>query len=88
MSNENDFADAIKGIDRFLSPDRALKVMADAIRDVPQLRRGRVWCYQCGHTERVNSGDALRHGWPKHCGYTMGIDSPEERKALHVELSK
>lgn len=47
--------------------------------DVPQLRRGMVWCTVCGHSERVNGGNALRNGWPKHCGYTMTIDSPEER---------
>ncbi len=47
--------------------------------DVPQLRRGMVWCTVCGHSERVDSANALRHGWPKHCGYTMTIDSPEER---------
>jgi len=50
--------------------------------DVPQLRRGRVWCTVCGYTERVHSGNALRSGWPKHCGYTMTIDSPEERTRL------
>ena len=48
-------------------------------RDVPQLRRGRVWCTVCGHSERVHAGNALRSGWPKHCGYTMTIDSPQER---------
>lgn len=48
----------------------------------PQLRRGQVWCHTCGHTERVDSADCLRHGWPKHCGKTMSIDSPQERVAL------
>ena len=47
----------------------------------PKMRRGMVWCTRCGHSERVDSGAALRHGWPKHCGYTMTIDSPEERAA-------
>lgn len=47
--------------------------------DVPQLRRGIVWCTVCGHSERVNGANALRNGWPKHCGFTMTIDSPEER---------
>ena len=45
----------------------------------PKLERGQVWCRRCGHTERVQSASAMRHGWPKCCGYTMTIDSPEER---------
>lgn len=52
---------------------------AKVVADVPQLRRGIVWCTVCGHSERVDSARALAHGWPKHCGYTMTIDSPEER---------
>ena len=51
----------------------------DVVDDVPQLTRGRVWCHECGHTESVNSRECLRSGWPKHCGCTMSIDSPEER---------
>jgi hypothetical protein len=46
--------------------------------DIPQLKRGMVWCRTCGHGQRVNSAEALRSGWPRHCGYTMTIDSPEE----------
>lgn len=49
------------------------------VDSVPSLKRGRVWCIACGHTETVNSAHALAHGWPKHCGATMTIDSPEER---------
>lgn len=45
----------------------------------PSLARGQVWCRTCGHSQRVDSGHALRHGWPKHCGYTMTIDSPAEQ---------
>lgn len=52
------------------------------VAEVPSLRRGMVWCTVCGHSERVDSANALRHGWPKHCGYTMTIDSPSERAAL------
>ena len=25
------------------------------------------------------SGECMRYGWPKCCGHTMTIDSPEER---------
>jgi hypothetical protein len=45
----------------------------------PKLARGQVWCTACGHTERTDSGHNLRRGWPKCCGFTMTIDSPEER---------
>lgn len=48
---------------------------------VPQLARGQVWCLKCGATLKVDSGRALQSGWPKCCGHTMTIDSPEERKA-------
>jgi len=50
----------------------------------PNLSRGQVWCTECGLTMRVDTPDALAHGWPKCCGYTMTIDSPEERAALAI----
>ena len=55
------------------------------VDDVPQLKRGQVWCRSCGFTTRVDSGLALQYGWPKHCGYTMTIDSPEEQKAAETK---
>lgn len=58
---------------------KATRLHENIVSDVPQLRRGIVWCTVCGHSERVNSAGALRNGWPKHCGFTMTIDSPEER---------
>lgn len=45
----------------------------------PKLIRGQVWCRTCGYTQRVDSGDCLRNGWPMCCGETMTIDAPEER---------
>ena len=48
----------------------------------PKLSRGMVWCTECGRSERVDSARALRSGWPKCCGCTMTIDSPEERRAM------
>lgn len=45
----------------------------------PKLSRGQVWCTRCGASKRVDSAAALRYGWPKCCGFTMTIDSPEER---------
>lgn len=52
------------------------------VERVPQLRRGRVWCYRCGKTQKVDSANCLAHGWPKCCGETMSIDSPSERAKL------
>lgn len=57
-------------------------VMSGTVSAVPQLSRGQVWCYQCGRTQRVDSADCLQRGWPKCCGSTMGIDSPEERQKV------
>jgi len=45
----------------------------------PKLSRGQVWCMHCGATRHVNTADCLRNGWPKCCGFTMTIDSPQER---------
>lgn len=55
------------------------------VEEVPQLRRGMVWCTKCGNSQRVNSGSCLRSGWPLCCGYTMTIDSPAERAARETE---
>jgi len=48
----------------------------------PSLSRGRVWCTTCGRSQKNDSANSLQNGWPKCCGYTMTIDSPEERKKL------
>lgn len=50
----------------------------------PSLSRGQVWCLTCGATMSVKASGAMRHGWPKCCGHTMTIDSPEERAALRA----
>lgn len=46
----------------------------------PRLARGIVWCTKCGREQRAKASNALAHGWPKCCGYTMTIDSPNERE--------
>ena len=46
------------------------------------LRREMVWCRHCQLVQGVNVAECLQHGWPKCCGYTMTIDSPDERAAL------
>lgn len=48
----------------------------------PSLARGQVWCRTCCRTQRVDSVGCLQAGWPKCCGYTMTIDSPDEQRAL------
>lgn len=47
----------------------------------PKLKRGRVWCTECGASVKVDSAACLRGGWPTCCGFTMTIDSPAEREA-------
>jgi hypothetical protein len=53
----------------------------------PKLERGTAWCVKCGKCKTVNSADCLRLGWPKCCGYTMTIDSPQERAARRRRTS-
>jgi len=54
----------------------------------PKLSRGRVWCHECGAMLKVNSGECMSSGWPKCCGYTMSLDSPEEREARKPEEAR
>lgn len=57
-----------------------LKLFEGSLAEIPQVKRGKVWCHQCGRVE--NAGvECFRTGWPKCCGYTMSLDSPEERAA-------
>jgi hypothetical protein len=58
------------------------QIRQSMVEDIPQLKRGIVWCTVCGKSQNVKSANCLSKGWPKCCGYTMTIDSPEERKAL------
>jgi len=48
------------------------------VEDTPALKRGKVWCRSCGNEQDVDSAQALEHGWPKCCGYTMTIDEPKK----------
>lgn len=48
----------------------------------PSLLRGREWCTRCSSFRAVNAAAALRNGWPRCCGMTMTIDSPQEQKDL------
>jgi len=49
---------------------------------IPQFNRGLVWCTICGGSQRVDVTNAMVSGWPKCCGYTMTLDSPEEREHM------
>lgn len=53
----------------------------------PSLQRGMVWCRTCGHSQKVDSANCMRSGWPKCCGYTMTIDHPDtwDNKTLMSE---
>jgi len=60
-----------------------LQAIYRALRDaIPELKRGVVWCIHCKKRRTVDAAQCLEHGWPKCCGYTMTVDSPEERGAL------
>lgn len=41
------------------------------------LKKNKVWCRSCGKEQKVDSAVCLQKGWPKCCGYTMTIDSPD-----------
>ena len=48
----------------------------DAVESNPKLKRGMVWCKSCRKSEKVDSADCLRNGWPKCCNYIMTLDHP------------
>ena len=56
-----------------------IKALVDSHQN---LKRGLVWCRYCQRVQSVNAADRLQHGWPKCCGYTMTIDSPDEQITL------
>jgi len=63
--------------------------LARSLGEIPQFKRGTVWCCTCGRQRRIDAVAASLHGgWPKCCGYTMTIDSPEERAALAAKAAK
>lgn len=68
--------------DDFLTnlPDRVSSMWED-IGEIPQIKRGLVFCHSCGRQQSVNGVRCMQKGWPECCGYTMSLDSPEEREA-------
>lgn len=61
---------------------------SDMVQGSERLKRGRVWCVECGRSHTVNPAICLQIGWPKCCGYTTTIDSPAERAATASEGSE
>ena len=51
----------------------------------PSIERGQAWCRHCGSTQKANPSYCMQYGWPKCCGYTMTIDSPEEQHQLAAQ---
>lgn len=46
----------------------------------PQIKRGIVWCQRCDRKVRINPYQTLStRSWPQCCGFTMTVESPEER---------
>ena len=44
----------------------------------PKLVRNKVWRRICGREENVDFKRCMKEGWPKYCGETMTIDSPDD----------
>ena len=60
--------------------------MANDLAEIPQYKRGTVWCTVCGRQQQVNAVAAtMGAGWPMCHGYTMTLDSPEERATFEKE---
>lgn len=63
------------------------RMAKSVVEDVPQLKRGQVWCVTCGATFKIDAAKCLSKGWPKCCDQTMTIDSPEERARFNHSRS-
>ena len=68
--------------------ERSLSIHERIADAVPQIKRGRVWCRTCGRDQSVDGANALRFGWPRCCGFTMTIDSPDEQVALRASQTE
>lgn len=70
------------------NPASIRQSLVDQVAAIPSIARGQVWCHACGHTQKIDGVAAtFGGGWPKHCGQTMSIDSPEERAAQKAKES-
>ncbi|MGO4561041.1 hypothetical protein [Rhizobiales bacterium 3FA27D7] len=68
--------------------NRAGSIHETIAESVPQIRRGIVWCTICGRSQKVDGAECMRSGWPVCHGYTMTIDSPDERATLKALQTK
>jgi hypothetical protein len=71
--------------------EESLRILAGIVAANPKLRRNRVYCHICGHSEAVNRIVCMREGWPKHCNVQMSINTPDERRdvlAMHKKPKK
>lgn len=55
---------------------------ADDLNSIPQVKRGLVYCHECRRVQSFAGTNPFCDGWPKCCGYTMSLDTPEERDTL------
>lgn len=65
MSDLSSYLDGLRGLHQSI------------VNDVPQLKRGLVWCKTCHRERTVDAAACLRSGWPQCCGYTMTTDHPD-----------
>ena len=65
---------------------RGLSGLQSDLAEIPQIKRGLVFCHSCGATRKAGV-DNFRSGWPKCCGQTMSLDTPEER-AAHIAAAE
>jgi hypothetical protein len=65
-----------------------MNLYAELAKCHPSIERGMVWCTTCKRKQRVDPAECFRSGWPRCCGYTMTIDSPQKRAALKRAASR
>lgn len=64
--------------------ERARGIHARIAEDVPQIKRGLVWCHRCGAEKAVDGAECLRSGWPECCGATMSLDPQQGQGIAHA----
>lgn len=57
------------------------EVVKKMVEISPKLKRGKVWCIECGRSVKVDSVECLSDGWPECHGQTMTVDAPSERNS-------
>jgi hypothetical protein len=70
----------VEGAKKMIGSNKIEQNIINEFCSHPKLKRNKVWCRICGREEDVDSARCMKEGWPKCCGETMTIDSPEERR--------